>query len=75
MTHQSESHRLRKIQDHDSGVQLAREARDKGDYVAAWRHAQAYGLNALDLADLGLPEKYRPKGFNPSVPKAEACVS
>ncbi|MSR70782.1 hypothetical protein EXS62_01965 [Candidatus Kaiserbacteria bacterium] len=59
---------------HEAGVRLAKEARDRGEYALAWKHAQAYRLDALDLLDLGLPERYRPKGFNPGVPKAMGCV-
>ncbi len=60
---------------HEAGVRLATEARDRGDHATAWKHAKAYGLNALDLMELGLPEKYRPKGFNPGTPKAMGCVA
>jgi hypothetical protein len=74
MTYQSADKVARNIQSHSAGLRLAKEARDRGEYALAWTHAQTYGLNALDLLELDLPNNHRPKGFNPGVPKAMGCV-
>ena len=74
MVHQTKDGMFRNIADHENGMRLAREARDRGEYATAWKHAQAYKLNALDLLELKLPEQYRPRGFHPGVPKATGNI-
>lgn len=74
MVYRPASEQVRLVMNHENGVKFAREAKKDGNYALAWKHAQAYGLDALDLLELGLPEKFRPRGFNPGMPKAMGCV-
>ena len=74
MVYRIAGQQMRSVMNHENGVRLAKEARDRSEYALAWKHAKAYGLDALDLLELQLPEKFRPRGFNPGVPKAMGCA-
>lgn len=60
----------------DTGMRLAREARDRADYAAAWEYVRSYGLDEISIVDLGLPPDTRPKDFpkRTGLPKFMGCT-
>ncbi len=62
------------VKQHQDGMRLAKEARDKGDQRLAWQHAKDYNLSAYDVLSLRLSRSHKPRDFTPRVPKAMGCV-
>lgn len=45
------------------GMELAHAAIERGDQRAAWQYVLDYNLSEIEVLELGLSEKYRPRSL------------